>query len=91
MVDILTTLHESRELLKIDYHDRRGKKRVGVSYDIKTTMLTIKGNGSTHINMPLSDFLKDEDFQQQVRVLCIKANVNYDFIMENLLIFKDGN
>lgn len=91
MGDILTELHTARVLLKIDYHDRRGEKRVGISYDRTRSIVTVKGNDSIVVALPLSDFLGDNSSQQQLREICANCNVDPDFIMENLSAFANEN
>lgn len=84
MPGILTSLHGKRQYLKIDYHDRKGNKRLGIDLNINTRSLRIRSNGTQLIDMPIEEMLRDPNAAQALQEACIMAQVDFNNVIGQL-------
>jgi hypothetical protein len=86
---ILGHLHDERVKLKIDYHDKSGKKILGFSVDRSTNQVTMKIDGADEpISVSLSELFSDTNTTRlsNIEQFCSNFNIDSSVVMRQLRV-----
>jgi len=83
-VDILADMHDKRRFLKLDYHDRRGNKEIGFSYDRESGSLRIASADGYQRVLDIGQILTDRTIQREIIAVCTANNINAEFVINEL-------
>lgn len=83
--EILSRLHDKRDVLKMDFHSQDGKKEFHISLDINENNLKVGFGNGKYIDVHPHHFKRDINVLEQMKILCHAANIDHRIVVAQIL------